>query len=146
MKKCTCILLITVMLFSLCACDSAEYADVTPRTDVIEGICIQRTNIDEAGQYSYFEKNIEEAQQITEFCKSIDKIKFVEIDPQKFNSVDFLIVFEGKKEHKMMISGNKIIYDGLAYEIKNGELVSKISEIYSALSQQESKAVSKLFR
>ncbi|MBQ6947078.1 MAG: hypothetical protein IJN42_03435 [Clostridia bacterium] len=144
MKKSIALLLILVLIFC-CACDSAEYADVTPRVEFVEGVCIQRTNVED-GKYTYFEKKIDDPALIAGFCEQIDHLNFSKIDPQKFSSADFLIIYEGKKEHKMYVSGNKIMYNDLAYEAVSGDLIKKISELYNKIDQQETAAESRLFK
>ena len=86
------------------------------------------------------------SEEIKKFCESLDKVHFVSIDPVKFSSVDYLIVFEGKRQHKLMVSGDEIIYDGLAYKIDKGSLNDAITRLYNSISIQESVATSKLFR
>ena len=142
MKKFISILLCCLML---CSCSSGNYKDVTPSLKVIESVCIQRTNIGDDGAYTYFEKILSNKEDIEDFCKSLDKLKFVRIDPVEFTSADYLIVFEGKKDRKMILSGDEIIYDGLAYKLESGSLVDSVSEIYESISLQESRADSRLF-
>lgn len=144
MKRFCSLLLIVVLLLAGCA--EGNYANVTPSLDAIDSISFQRTNVDEENEYTYFEKTLTEADDIEAFCTKIDKLKFVEIDPIKFSSVDYLIVFEGAMQHKLMVSGDEIIYDGLAYKIEKGSLKDAISNIYDGLTQQEHSAASKLFR
>jgi len=130
----------------LAGCANGNYANVTPSLDAIESVSFQRTNIDEEKKYTYFEKTLTKAEDIEAFCAKIDRLKFVEIDPVKFSSVDYLIVFEGTMQHKLMVSGDEIIYDGLAYNIEKGSLKDAISHIYDGLVQQEYSTSSKLFR
>ena len=144
MKRICCCLLIFCLLFGGCA--KGDFADVTPSLDAIDSVSFQRTNIDESNKYTYFEKSLTEPDEIKEFCEALDKVRFVEIDPVKFSSVDYLIVFEGKRQRKLMISGDEIIYDGLAYKIDKGSLNDSITRLYNDIPQQESAAESKLFR
>ncbi len=144
MKRFCLFFLIFVLMLGGCA--KGDFADVTPSPDAIDSISFQRTNIDENNNYTYFEKTLTTADDIKGFCVDLDKVKFVKIDPVKFSSVDYLIVFEGPKQHKLMVSGDEIIYDGLAYKINNGSLNDAISRLYNDLPQQEQSATSKLFR
>ena len=146
MKKTVLLTILSVLLFCSAGCTARNYADVTPTLDAIENVCFQRTNVDENNAYTYFEKNLADEAQIKAFCTKIDKIKFEKIDPVKFTSADYLIVFEGKKDHKLMISGDQIIYDGQAYKIQKDGLQDKIAEIYNGIEQQETAAQSKLFK
>ena len=144
MKRICCCLLIICLFLGGCA--KGNFADVTPVLDAIESVSFQRTNIDKNNQYTYFEKNLTTSEEIEKFCESLDKVHFVSIDPVKFSSVDYLIVFEGKRQHKLMVSGDEIIYDGLAYKIDKGSLNDAITRLYNNISIQESVATSKLFR
>ena len=146
MKRIGAFLLLCALVCCLFGCTQGNYADVTPNCDAIQNICFQRTNIDENDVYTYFEKNIAEKSEVESLCASLDKIKFVKIDPVKFSSADYLIVFEGKKTHKLMVSKNQIIYDGLAYEAVGGKLTETLDKIYGKFSQQEVAADSKLFK
>ncbi len=145
-KRIVSIVVIGLLLVALSGCKSTKKYDVTPSLDAIESISFQRTNIDENNQYTYFEKNIEEADAIQEFCKKLDKISLLKIDPIEFSSVDYLIVFQGKLDHKLMICQNKVIYDGQAYEAKNGDLLKDIAQIYNKVVGDETPAQSKLFQ
>ena len=145
-KKTELLTILSVLLFCCVGCACENYADVTPTLDAIESVCFQRTNVDENNAYTYFEKNLTDVTQIEAFCAKIDKIKFEKIDPVKFTSADYLIVFEGKKDHKLMVSGDQIIYDGQAYKVKKDGLQDMIAEIYGGIEQQETAAQSKLFK
>lgn len=142
MKRFISILLCCLML---CSCSSANYKDVTPSLETIRSVCIQRTKISDKGEYTYFEKILSSEEDIKEFCKNLDKLKFVRIDPVEFNSADYLIIFEGKKDRKIILSGDEIIYDGLAYKIESGSLVDSVGEIYEGITLEESSADSRLF-
>lgn len=142
MKRIISVLLCCLMLSS---CSAGNYKDVTPSLDVIESVCIQRTNIDDNGEYTYFEKILTQKEDIEAFCKSLDKLKFVSIDPVEFTSADFLIIFEGKIDRKMILSGDEIIYDGLAYKLENGSLVDFFGEIYAGIELEEGSAESRIF-
>ncbi len=154
MKRFCILFLSCVLLFG--GCSNVKYADVTPDLKAIEGVCFQRTNVDENNTYTYFEKTLSDPDEIVSFCKKIDKIKLETTEPTKFSSVDYLIVFQGKKEHKLYISGNEVIYDGLAYKLsglsdeeqvaKPSKLGLKFQKIYEDMQQQESAAQSKLFK
>lgn len=145
MKKVVVLMLIVSLTFLMYGCQQKKYADVTPDLTAIESVSFQRTNIDENNQYTYYEKAISDAKEIEHFCKKLDKVHFVRIDPVEFTSVDYLIVFEGKLDHKLMISGNEIIYDGLAYQLEKGDLKDFITDLYDELEQQEKLTDSKLF-
>ena len=144
MKKIVAVVFCAALLLGGCA--EVKLSDVTPTLDAIETIYIQRTNIDENGEYTYFEKIITDADKIEAFCKKVDKLKFVKIDPVEFNSVDYLIFYEGKKNHKILFSGDQIIYDGKANKIYKGNLTEQISKLYNELPDTETPAVSKIFQ
>lgn len=144
MKRIFSFFLLFVLILQGCAV--GDFADITPTPDVIESISFQRTNIDEKKQYTYFEKKLTEPEEIKDFCKKLDKVKFVGIDPIKFSSVDYLIIFEGPRQHKLLVCQDEIIYDGIAYKINNGSLNDTISHLYDKLPQQEQPTSSKLFK
>lgn len=139
------IALILIIACCLGGCAKGNFADVTPPIEVIEGVVIQRTNIDEDNNYTYFEKSLSATDEIEKFCNDLDKLKFVAIDPIKFSSIDYFIYFQGKKSHKLVVLKDAIIYDGLAYKIKKGDPVQKISALYDALPYDEIKTTSKIF-
>lgn len=138
--------LLVAAVLILGGCEKVDYSDVTPTLNAIETIYIQRTNIDENNEYTYYEKVIDDAAQIEAFCARIDKLGFVSIDPIEFNSVDYLIVFAGPKNHKILFSGDQIIYDGKANQLHKGTLIDKIGSIYAQIETQEVLAESRLFR
>ena len=145
MKRfCSLFLLLLILILHGCAVNN--FADITPAPDAIESICFQRTNIDKKNQYTYFEKTLTEPEDIKNFCNKLDKVKVIGIDPIKFSSVDYLIIFEGPRQHKLLVCQNEIIYDGIAYKINSGSLNDAISHIYNKLPQQEQPATSKLFK
>lgn len=143
MKRFAIYIILFVMILSGCA--SGEYADVTPLPDAVDSIAVQKTCVDEENNYTYMEKLIEETEAIESFCKQLDKIRFVETEPLEFSSVDYLIVFQGPKKRKLLLSGDEIIYDGRAYKSVKGTLKETMAEIYNSLSLEEKLTDSKLF-
>lgn len=144
MKRIVAICLIFVLLCAGCA--PKNRVDITPKTDAIQKITVQRTNVDADGKYTYFEKIIETPEEIASFCKKIDKIDFDSIDPVEFSSVDYLIIFDCGKRHKLLVNKDEIIYDGLAYKSTKGKLVDNISELYNQIEAEEASAVSQIFK
>ncbi len=134
-----------ILLCFLSGCSKTEFSDITPLPEAVDGIVIQRTNIDQDGNYTYFEKNIDDPEKIGEFCDKIDDFQFLAIEPVKFSSVDYLVVYQGKKSHKLVFSEDVAIYDGLAYKINKGDLSEKFSELYDSLAGDEVKTTSKIF-
>lgn len=133
------------MLCVLCSCTNSEFSDITPIPDAVESIVFQRTNVDKDGNYTYFEKTIVEKEQMESFLNNIDSFRFVSVEPIKFSSVDYLIIFQGGRTHKLVLSGDLAVYDGLAYKIDKGDLSDKFSELYTSLSQEEKQTTSKIF-
>ena len=134
------------IVFLLGGCTKMNFKDVTPSLDAIDSIFFQRTNIDENQQYTYYEIQLTDSKEIASFCAKLDEVEFVEIEPVEFTSVDYLIVFEGKKKHKLMMSGDEIIYDGRAYKIYGSTLKNEMDALYGDLPQEESLTDSKLFK
>ncbi len=139
------ILLIFIMLCVLCSCTNSEFSDITPLPDAVESIVFQRTNVDKDGNYTYFEKTIVEKEQIESFLNKIDSLRLVSIEPIKFSSVDYLIIFQGGGTHKLVVCEDLAVYDGLAYKINKGDLSEKIFELYTSLSEEEKQTTSKIF-
>ena len=139
------IFLLIIMLCVLCSCTNSEFSDITPIPDAVESIVFQRTNVDKDGNYTYFEKTIVEKEQMESFLNNIDSFRFVSVEPIKFSSVDYLIIFQGGRTHKLVLSGDLAVYDGLAYKIDKGDLSDKFSELYTSLSQEEKQTTSKIF-
>lgn len=146
MKKLIVSLLIFSCVFCLFGCRKRNQINITPNPKAVDKISFQRTNIDENNEYTYFEKSIDEAGQIAKFCSKLDRLAFETKEPTEFTSVDYLIVFEGANRHKLLVSKNDVIYDGIAYECKNKDLISYISKLYRNANSEEVKTESKLFK
>lgn len=145
MKRVVTFLIIAASLLTLNACDGGQYKDVTPSPNTVDAVYIQKTIIEDEKKYTYKEKKIDQSDEIVSFLKKMDEIRFEEIEPVEFSKVDFLIVFDGKKKHKMLFLGDEIIYDGRAYKSVRGNLKKTVSKLYDALEGSELDATSKLF-
>lgn len=139
------VLLILIVACFLGGCSKSDFADVTPPSQAIESIVIQRTNIDEDNNYTYFEKSLSDPAEIEKFCSDLDKLKFVAIDPIKFSSIDYFIYFQGQKSHKLVVLKDAIVYDGLAYKLNKGDPIQKIAALYDELPYDEVKTTTKIF-
>lgn len=145
MKRVVTFLIIAASLLTITACDGGQYKDVTPSPDAVDTVYMQKTVIEGENKYTYKEKKIDQSDEIVSFLKKLDEIRFEEIEPVEFSKVDFLIVFDGKKKHKMLFLDDEIIYDGRAYKSVKGSLKKTVSKLYDALEGSELDTTSKLF-
>ena len=145
MKKILIFCICAFVLLSIAGCSASSGPAVTPQEDTIQKIYFQKTNIDEQKNYTYTEKEITDAKMIRNFCKAINSLTLQEEDPLKYSDVEYLVVFECGKRHKLMILKEDIIYDGATYKSVKGNLRETFSALFDGLAVEEKKTTSKLF-
>ncbi len=145
MKKKIVFSLLAVFALIVTGCAKQAGPNVTPQQSTIQKIYFQKTVIDEKGNYTYKEKEIEDPSAIGKLCSAIEALPVEAEDPVKYSEVDYLIVFECGKRHKLMVLKNEIIYDGVAYRSVKGSLGEAIADLYDGLAAEEKETSSKLF-
>ncbi len=140
-----CIVLCGLML--LCGCNwNKKATELTPTRSAVQSIVIQKTYKDQDGGVIYRQKVIKDEQDITDIIQKLDAVSVEKQSAVEYSYVDYLVLFEGPKDHRLLVSGEYYIYDGTAYTVKQNKNKTVVADLYDKLNYTEEETTSRLFQ
>ncbi len=137
-------LLLCAVILSLCGCSARKDSpDIRLKRESIDTIIMQKSYPIEGSEDNMFrQKEISEAEDIDALVEWIEGLQLVKgevigIDPRL---VEYTIILEGVKDHLLVFTQGKVIYDGIVYDYENSEQALEAQQKYSLLNYEENEA------
>lgn len=148
MKKIVCLLCVVVLSFSmLCGCKwGKNVTELTPNRSAVQSIIIQKTYKNDDGKICYRQKVIDKDEDIDAIIKKLDSVGVERQEAVEYSYVDYLVLFEGPKDHRLVVSKDYYIYDGTAYTVTREKNKTVVANLYNTLNYTEEEASSRLFQ
>lgn len=137
-------LMLIFVLVSLSACSARKQSpDIVLKRESIETIIMQKSYLDsEADESNFKQKEVNQSEDIDAIAEWIESLKLLKgevigIDPKL---VDYTIILEGVKDHLLVFTQGKVIYDGIVYDYENSEQAAEVEQKYNLLNYEEKQA------
>lgn len=144
MKRIAAAAAIAVMLLSLVGCAEKTRAALDIKRESVSSVEFKRTcySDDEPEFRAYVSKKVTEASDIDKLIAwatdlRLTKQKAIEIPVE---NVEFVMVLNGTKEHKLIFMGDYVIFDAVAYTYDRAQDKSLVREKYNMLNYEENSA------
>lgn len=144
MKRTAVFAAVLVLLISLCGCAEKTKPALDIKSESVTSIEFKRTcySDDDPSFRSYVSKTVSQREDIDEvinWAKSLklSKQSAIEIPVEK---VEYVIVLNGVKKHKLIFMGDYIVLDAAAYTFDNPAQKTQVREKYNMLNYSENSA------
>ena len=141
MKRLMAFLLAFITIFAVSSCEQKVSPELRIKVESIESIDFKKTYFkdDLSDPRDYKQKSVTDKDDIKEIVDwlvglSITKHDAIEIPVERVN---YVIMLNGKKTHKVIFMDNYIIYDSQAYTFDNKSDIDSVKNKYNLLGYTE---------
>ena len=139
------VLIALICVISISGCGKRkESPDIKLKKDSITSIVFQKSYPAQSGsniedEKAFKEKAVTESADIAEIARWIEGLKLTKsqaigIDP---NKIEYTIVLKGVKDHLLVFTLGKVIYDGIVYDFVSEAQSLEAGQMYNLLNYEE---------
>ncbi len=141
MKKTVNLIFIIIIVLNVFSCTYKTSPDIDIKLESVQSIDFKRTAFSTETPFGrdYFVKSVTDANDVKALLEWIEGLKLekqqaIEIPTE---NVEYLMILNGVKNHKLIFFDNYVVYDSIAYTYENQSKITEVSKMYNMLNYEE---------
>ena len=141
MKKIISVISILMIALCLFSCARKTKPPFVIKHESVESVDFKRTvySADDPSVRSYVQKSVTAKEDVEDVLCWIEKLKLEKHDAIEvpIEKVQYVIVLNGIKDHKLVFMDQYVVYDSTAYTYKDSSQMSEVANKYNLLNYEQ---------